>query len=337
MTLPNPMDAPALRWGVLAPGGIARRFVHEVATYTRSSIVAIGSRSLERAQRFIMDNLESCGGAQAYGSYTELVADPEVDAIYVCSPHSHHHDHARLALRAEKPVLVEKAFTVNAAQAEAVFDEAEMRDLFAMEAMWSRFLPHYHVMRDMVRQGDLGELNSIVGVHAQSLNLDPKYRLMNPALAGGALLDLGIYPLSLLHWLWGVPDRIEAVGVLSSTGVDLRESVTCWFGNHLGVAYADMGSAGKNSLQIVGSKGRIEIEDWFYTPQDLVFTPEGGQPRLIPTQVEGGFQYQAAEAARCINAGLTESSIMPWSATVEVLRITDEVRRQLGVVFPMEG
>ncbi|MDR0783929.1 MAG: Gfo/Idh/MocA family oxidoreductase, partial [Propionibacteriaceae bacterium] len=326
----DPMTAPAIRWGVLAPGYIARRFVREIPQFTTSTITAVGSRDLGRAERLIMESLEFCPGAKAYGSYEELVADPNVDAIYIASPHSHHHDHALLALRAGKPVLVEKAFTINAQQATVVFDQARSRNLFAMEAMWSRFLPHYDVMRQMVRADWLGELTSIVGVHSQALDLSPEKRLANPALAGGALLDLAIYPLSLLHWLWGVPDRVEAVGVLTATGVDLRESVTCWYGDHLGVAYADMGSAGKSSLQVVGAKGRIDIDDYFYIPNNLIFTPVDGEPEVIETFVEGGFQYQAAEAARCISAGKLESEIMSWQATVEVLDITDAARAQLS-------
>lgn len=334
----NPMDAPAIRWGILAPGGIARRFAKEVPAYTQSQIVAVGSRSLGRAQRFIQDNLD--GQAKAYGSYEELVADGDVDAIYVASPHSEHRDHALMALHAGKPVLVEKAFALNAAQAEEVFAEAERLHLFVMEAMWSRFLPHYTAMRDIIASGDLGEVRCIDAVHAQYLDMDPNWRMMNPRLGGGALLDLGIYPVSLIHWLWGVPDQISATGVLTPTGVDLRENITLRYtdpsGDRLGVAYADMGAAGANCLQIVGTEARITIPDWFYTPQDLLITPLDGESRTIPTNVKGGFQYEAAEAARCIAAGFSESLLMPWSATREVLAITDEIRRQLGVTYPQE-
>jgi len=334
ITVPDPMEAPGIRWGILGPGRIAQRFAQEIPTYTRSRIIAVGSRDPSRAQAFVDENLNP--EVRAYGSYDDLVADPDVDAIYVASPHSEHHDHALLALRAGKPVLVEKAFTLNAAQARAVFEEAGKRGLFAMEAMWSRFLPHYTAMRQILDSGDLGQVTSIVGVHAQALNMDPLWRMMNPALGGGALLDLGIYPLSLIHWLWGVPDRVKATGALTSTGVDLRENISLWYGDRLALAYADMGAAGKNSLQIVGDKGCLEIPDWFYTPQDLILTSSDDEPRVIPTKVPGGFQYEAAEAARCVVAGKTESRYMPWEATVQVLEITDEVRQQLGVVYPVE-
>ena len=334
ITVPDPMEAPAIRWGILGPGRIATRFAKEIPQYTRSRIIAVGSRDSSRAVQFVQENLNP--EVRAYGSYEDLVADQDVDAIYVSTPHSEHMNHALLALRAGKPVLVEKAFALNAAQARTVFDEAGSRGLFAMEAMWSRFLPHYSAMRQILESGDLGEVTSIVGCHAQSLNMDPFGRMMNPALGGGALLDLGIYPVSLIHWLWGVPDRIRATGVLTATGVDLRENITLWYGDRLAMAYADMGAAGKNSLQIVGDKGCLEIADWFYTPQDLVLDLAGSEPRVIPGRVDGGFQYEAAEVARCITSGRTESREMPWDATVEVLQITDEVRKQLGVRYPNE-
>ena len=335
ITVPDPMEAPAIRWGILGPGHIAERFAREVPAYTRSRIVAVGSRDLARAQRFVAENLSP--ETRAYGSYEALVVDRDVDAVYVATPHSEHRNNALLALWAGKPVLVEKAFALNAAQAQSVFDEAGRRGLFAMEAMWSRFLPHYTTMRQILDSGDLGEVRSIVGVNAQSLDMDPEWRMMNPALGGGALLDLGIYPLSLIHWLWGTPDRVKATGVLTPTGVDLRENISLWYDDRLAMAYADMGAAGKNSLQIVGDQGCLEIHDWFYTPQDLVVTPTGGQPRVIRGTVAGGFQYEAAEAARCIVGGRIESRSMSWAATVEVLEIADEVRRQLGVVYPHEA
>ena len=329
----SPLDAPAIRWGILGPGGIAHRFAREVQAYTRSQIVAVGSRDLGRAQGFAA---EACPQARAYGSYEALVADGEVDAVYIASPHSEHHDHALLALAAGKPVLVEKSFTLNAAQAREVFNLAGAKGLFAMEAMWSRFLPHYSVMRELVRAGDLGEVRSILGLHAQSLNMDPAWRMMNPALGGGALLDLGIYPISLIHWLWGVPDQVEATGVLTDTGVDLRENISLWYGEHLATAYVDMSVSARNNLQVLGTGGRVEIDDWFYNPQDLVVTLADGKERILETKVEGGFQYEAAEAARCIAAGMQQSPLMPWTATVEILAVMDEVRRQIGVVYPQE-
>jgi predicted dehydrogenase len=334
----DPREAPAIRWGILGPGSIARRFAAEVTAFTASRVVAVGSRDVSRAQQFVDQHLSLPDGphAHAHGSYEALVADPEVDAVYVASPHSLHARHAILALEAGKPVLVEKAFALSADQARSVFEVARRQNLFAMEAMWSRFLPQYTVMRDLIESGELGEVHAIVATHAQSLNLDPAWRMMNPSLGGGALLDLGIYPLSLIHWLWGTPQSISATGVKTSTGVDLRENITCQYGDRLAVAYTDMATAARNGVQILGTKADLEIPQWFYTPQDMVLTPRAGTPRLLATGVDGGFQYEAAEVARCLAEGRTQSPFMTWDATVEVLTMTDEVRRQMGVVYPQQ-
>jgi predicted dehydrogenase len=331
--IPDPSEAPAINWGIIAPGHIANRFTREVHQYTKSRVLAVGSRDLARAQVFANEY----GIERAYGSYIQLVNDPDIDAIYVANPHSEHHASAMLALDAGKPVLVEKAFAMNAAQAEEVFAHAAAGNLFACEAMWSRFLPHYPAARWLIENGELGDVNGIHADHAQFLNLAPEGRLMNPSLAGGALLDLGIYPMSLIHYLLGAPVDVHAEGVLTATGVDLREAITLHFaGGRYAQSYVDMGAKGTNAVTITGTKGRIDIPGWFYQPQDVTFTPLDGDPVVLPTKVEGGFQYEAAEAARCVRDGRTQTDIISWSDTVAVLRVTDAIRAQLGVEYPQE-
>lgn len=330
VTVPDPAAAPALRWGIMGPGGIARRFAREIPAYTASRIHAVGSRSETRARAFA----DEFGIDKAYGSYEALVADPDVDAVYVASPHSEHRDHALLALEAGKPVLVEKAFAADAAQAGEVFDAARRRGLFAMEAMWSRFLPHYRTLNALVEAGALGEIVSAYAVHCQSLDMDPARRLVNPALAGGALLDLGVYPISLFHLLFGVPSEIFATGVLTDSGVDRRETVVLRYAGLDATGIHDMTAQGLSNACITGTSARIEIGDWFYTPNDLVLRPLGGEAQVLPTRVEGGFQFEAAEAARCIAEGRLESEIMTWRDTLDVMATMDEVRRLLGVRFP---
>lgn len=336
MTVPDPMLAPSIRWGILGAGGIARRFAREIPLYTSSTVVAVGSRQLDRAEGFVRELYGDGAPTRAYGSYAELVARPDIDAIYVASPHSEHHDHAILALEAGKPVLVEKAFTLNRAQAEDVFAVARRQGLFAMEAMWARQLPHYDALRQVIAGGELGEVQAIVGLHTQSLNLDPAWRMMNPALGGGALLDLGVYPLSLFHYLLGVPRTIRAAGILTASGVDLRETVICGWGDVQAVAYNDMAAPGRSTVQVMCAGGRIELPDPFYAPQNLIVTPLGGQPQTRATAVEGGFQYEAAEVARCLAAGRTESEVMTWQDSIEVMAMMDEVRRQLGVHYGVD-
>lgn len=329
---PAPQDAPALRWGILAPGGIARKFATDIPSFTASTIAAVGSRDLGRAQAFAAD----FDVARAYGSYEELVADPDLDAIYIASPHSGHRDHAILALEAGKPVLVEKAFARNAAEAREVFDVAASRNLFAMEAMWARFLPHYRAVVDAVRGGVLGEVLTLDALHGQAL-IGKNPRLWRPELAGGALLDLGVYPISFAHALLGVPDEIHAYGTLTDLGVDAAETVVLRYGERtIAIAQATLETALANVALVAGERGRIDVAGTFYAPTDATLRMHDGATSFLRGGVEGGFQFEAAEAARCIAAGELSSPLMSWQASVEVMEITDEVRAQLGVRYPGE-
>lgn len=334
-TTPDPMQAPALRWGILAPGGIARSFAAALHAGTTQEIVACGSRSLDRAREFASE----FGGFTAYGSYDELVADPQVDIVYVASPHSAHHEHALLALRAGKHVLVEKAFARNAIEAAEIVDEARSRGLFCMEAMWSRFLPRYDVVRQAVGTGLLGELQTIAADHGQLLYPGGPRRLADPALAGGALLDLGIYPISLAAMLMPGELAVAASGILTPEGVNRSETVTLTGGGVLASALASMSAQTANAAVIAGSSARLELAGWFYQPGAVRLV--GPDDQLLdsyePDTIEHGLHFEAAEAARRIHAGELESPLLPWAETVRIMRVMDEVRAQLGVHFPGEA
>ncbi|MPV37570.1 Gfo/Idh/MocA family protein [Georgenia subflava] len=334
---PDPHDAPPLRWGILGAGGIANRFAREVPERSAQQVVAVGSRSLDRAAAFAATH----GIGSVHGGYAELVADPQVDAVYVATPHSLHHEHALLALEAGKHVLVEKAFTRNAAEAREVLAAAEARGLFAMEAMWSRFLPHLVALRAVVASGSLGEILSVHADHGQ--RLDKVERLLAPELAGGALLDLGVYPVSFVHSLLGAPAGVHAAGVLTDRGVDAHEAITLTYtGEHervVAVCTANMWARSASSASVVGTAGRIDVAGAFFVPNSFVVTPYDGERWMWPRPGDvdgGGFQHQAAEVARCVAAGELQSETMPWQATIEVMETMDEVRRQLGVAYPGE-
>ena len=217
---PDPMAAPPLRWGILAPGWIAGQFAAALRRGTRQRIAAVGSRNLDRARAFADEH----GAPTAYGSYDELVHDPHVDIVYVASPHSEHHRQARLALEAGKPVLVEKAFTRNAAEARDLIDLARANGLFVLEGMWSRFLPHYDVIDQAVHDGLIGEVTTVFADHGQHLYPDGPDRLASPDLAGGALLDLAVYPISFADFVLGPLTTVTATGSLTDRGVDQQES-----------------------------------------------------------------------------------------------------------------
>ena len=331
------MAAPSIRWGILAPGWIAQQFAAALLRGTRQEIVAVGSRNLDRARAFADEH----GATTAYGSYEELVHDPQIDIVYVASPHSEHHRPARLALEAGKPVLVEKAFTRNAAEARDLVELAQAQGLFLLEGMWSRFLPHYDVVHQALEGGLIGEVTTVFADHGQHLYPNGPDRLSNPHLAGGALLDLGVYPISFAEFVLGPFTSITATGTLTDRGVDQQEAVTVTnAAGALGVLHASMLAASACTASICGTDGRLDIGGTFYLPSRVQLHDRDGATidRYDPSGdvAHQGMRYQAAEAARCLTAGATESPLHPLAATVRIMEAMDEVRRQLGVRFPEE-
>jgi len=329
------MAAPPLRWGVLAPGWIAGQFAAALRRGTRQEIVAAGSRSFDRARAFA----EEHGAPTAYGSYDELVHDPQVDIVYVASPHSEHHRQARLALEAGKPALVEKAFTRNATEARDLIDLAHARGLFLLEGMWSRFLPHYDVLQQAVQGGLIGDVTTVFADHGQHLYPDGPDRLSNPDLAGGALLDLAVYPISFADFVLGPFTTITATGTLTDRGVDQQESLTVANpAGALGVLHASMLAASPCTASICGTDGRLDIAGTFYLPATVTLYDRDGTAidRYEPTAdvAHQGLRYEAADAARCVTGGATESPLHPPATTLRIMEAMDEVRRQLGVHFP---
>ena len=348
--LDDPMDAPDLRWGIIGAGGIAGVFADDVPAYSSGRVTAVGARSLDRAQAFADEH----GIPTAYGSYEELVSSPDIDAVYVATVHTFHAEHALLALRAGKPVLVEKGFTVNADQARQVFAEAESRGLAVMEAMWSRHLPHYRLINAIAANGGLGSLTQVHADHSQSL-LHVE-RVIEPALSGGAMLDITVYPMSFIHMLAGAPSSLQATGVLHPSGVDLGETITM---THLdGTAEASESTPRAGRVQSVATaaidgrsatygeaifeNGCLEMPLQFYRPGILRLrtfgdtAPEDGATVDWDATVPGGFQYQAAEFARMIADGRTQSDRITWQDTIEVMEMMDAARAQLGVRYPFE-
>jgi len=333
--LPGPADphhAPPLAWGILGPGRIAARFATDVPTHSSGTVAAVGSRDHTRAEAFA----GRFGIDAAHGDYRSLVEDDRVEAVYIATPHSEHREHALLALGAGKPVLVEKAFTRNTGEAREVFAAAEAAGLFAMEAMWTRFLPHMVILRHLLDSGDIGRVLSVTAHHGQRFDVPPAHRLKNPNLAGGAMLDLGVYPVSLVHDILGSPETVTAVGYLTETGVDAAEAVILTYPGALATVTTTMLAKPRNDAVITGTEGRVEIAPDFFSPSTLTVYPVDGAHRTIDPPAGSGFEYQAAEAARCIRAGLTESPVLPWEETLAVLRTMDQVRRQLGADLPGE-
>lgn len=333
---PDPMAAPSLRWGVLAPGGIAHSFARALQAGSTQRLQAVASRSLDRAQAFA----DEFGGPAAYGSAAELVEDPDVDVVYVASPHSEHHAQAKLAIEAGKAVLVEKAFTRNAREARDLAESATAATVFAMEAMWTRFLPHLDVVRRCLEEGLLGEVHTVMADHGQPLYPDGPRRLADPALAGGALLDLGIYPVSFAHFVLSEVTHVSAHGSLTPEGVDAQSAITLASGSGaLAVLGTSMLTGTASTASICGTRGRLELDGPFYRHGTTVrlLGPDGRHldEYTAPTP-DHGLHFQAAEVARQVEAGETQSPLMPLDTSVAVMEVLDAVRRQLGVTYPGE-
>ena len=337
---PDPADAPSLRWGILAPGHIAGHWATALREHTRQRLVAVGSRSPERATAFAREH----GVDRVHTSYQALVDDGQVDAVYVASPHSHHREHALLAVRAGKHVLVEKAFTRNAAEARELVTAANEAGVLLMEAMWTRYLPHTDVVRRVLEDGLIGDVHRITADYGVRATPDPAHRLLDPDLAGGVLLDLGIYPLSFASSVAraaGLPLRptsVQAAGSLTATGVDAQVSAQLGYGTAQAQLFTSMLTASGHTAQVYGSLGRIEVDDRCYVPAGVTLTVGERTGAWDANRIHGygGLCFQAAALATYVADGRTDSPLLPLVETVTILETADEIRRQVGVVYPGE-
>jgi predicted dehydrogenase len=317
-----------LRWGLLGTGLIAAAFATDLALSDSGVVAAVGSRSQESAERFAKAHRVS----RAHASYEALVGDPEVDIVYVATPHPMHRDNALLALEAGKPVLVEKPFTMNAQEAREVVTVARERRLFAMEAMWTRFLPHIAVVREWLAQGTLGEIVTVSADHGQWFAEDPEFRLFAPALGGGALLDLGIYPVSFASMVLGSPTEIVAISDPAFTGVDAQTSMLFSYASGAqAVLTCTLRAKSPTRAAIVGTDARIEIDGAFYAPASVSLIPRDGEPTVVRSEHQGrGLRHQADEVARRLAAGELESPLMSLDETVAIMETMDAVRARAG-------
>ncbi|MBX6723428.1 MAG: Gfo/Idh/MocA family oxidoreductase [Dactylosporangium sp.] len=331
--VPDPGAAPPLRWGILGAGFIAGKFVNAVTKHTRSVVAAVGSRSAEKAAAFAAKHAIPT----AHGSYQALVDDPSVEAVYVATPHMFHLEHALLAIKAVKPVLVEKPLALNAAQGRQLAEEAPRAGVFAMEAMWTRFLPHMQRLRDLVAAGDLGDILHVHAEHSQAFAFDPHHRLYDPALAGGALLDLGVYPLALVHDILGRPQQIGVVGSLTETSVDGQVTLALHHGGRrqASVSTSLWGLSGI-SATVLGTDAYVTFDGPFLRPTILRLHSREKTYEFDGT-VPNGFQFEVAEVARCVADGRTESVTLPLDDSIAVLEVIDQARRVLGVRYPGES
>ncbi len=324
-----------VRWGILATGWIADLFVKDLQMFGHT-VAAVGSRSQAGANAFAA----RFGIARAHGSYEALCADPEVDAIYVATPHPMHHANALLALAHGKHLLIEKAITVNAREAQEIADIAAAKGLVVLEAMWTRFLPHMVRIREILASGVLGEIRSVIADHTQDLSDDPAHRLNAMELGGGALLDLGIYPISFTFDVLGEPKTIAATARKKATGADgTVATMFTYESGAIALTLSSSDTAGRNVATIHGTEGRIEIDKVWYSPTSFRrYDSRNEVVESYHSDVKGrGMQYQAAELERLVAAGQTAGTILSPAESIAIMACLDEIRRQIGLTYPTEA
>ncbi len=323
-----------IRWGILGTGRIAGDFATGLAAESDAEIVAVGSRAQhtadEFADRFAIPN--------RHPTYDALAADPDVDIIYIATPHTLHKENTISCLNAGKAVLCEKPFAINSAEAQEMIDCARTNGIFLMEAMWTRFLPH---IRDMVRRiedGQIGEIRLFQGDFCYRAPVNPASRAFNPDLGGGALLDIGVYPISLVHHLLGGPARIASLAHLGETGVDeLAAMLFQYEDGALAVMSTAVRANTPHSLHISGTKGEIRAHDRWWAPSGFTIRRDGHEQETVrPDFIGNGWNYQAVECGRCLREGLTEHELMPLDESLAIMRLMDGLRQDWGLRYPIE-
>jgi predicted dehydrogenase len=318
-----------IRWGVVGPGRIAGKVVRDFSVVEGARPVAVASRSQDRADAFAAEH----GLDRAYGSYAEILTDPDVDVLYLATPHPQHHAIALGALRAGKALLVEKAFTATTAGAAEVIDLARQTGTFAMEAMWTRFQPAVVALRELIADGAIGEIRSVQADLGLSREYDPKGRLFDLAQGGGALLDLGVYVVSFAQMLLGTPERIVAAGSLFPSGADAEAGLLLDYGDGRTANLAtSLRAALPGQARVFGTTGWIDVLPRFHHPDTFVLHRAGAEPETITRPPLGaGYAHELIEVTECVRAGNTESSVMPLADTLTVQSLLNEAAEQLGV------
>jgi predicted dehydrogenase len=327
---PLPADRP-VRWGILATGKIARAFATALGLVPDAEIAAVAARRLESAREFADD----FGAGTAYGSYRELVEDPDVDVVYVASPHGLHHEHALMALEAGKPVLCEKALTLNARQAAELVSVAREKQLFLMEAMWMRCNPTVRRIQQVLATGEVGRVTQVRADLGFRVVAPPTDRLLDPALGGGALLDMGVYPLTFAHLFLGEPSQVCAAATLSELGVDLNLALALGYDSGAVASLtASMTGPSPRTASIATELGRFDLADSFHHPTSVTWTSGEHTETFGEPLIGGGLAHEAIEVNRCLRAGEVESPLVPLDETVALMGLMDRIREQIGVRYP---
>lgn len=323
-----------IKWGIMGPGGISRKFASDLKVVEGAELVAVGSRSKDRAEAFAKE----FGAQRAYGSCKELAADPEVDIVYVGTVHPAHKDNMLTLIRGGKAVLCEKPFTVNAKEAEEVIREARERGVFLMEAMWTRYLPPIVKVREWLRDGRIGEVLMMTADFGFDAGWNPEGRLLNKALGGGALLDAGIYPVSFASMVFGSqPQRISSTAKIGETGVDEHFAALFEYeGGRSAQVAAAVRLKTSNEAILYGTRGQIRIPNFLFGKSATLLVHDEEPVTYADNRETLGYCFEAEEAMRCLRAGKLESSVMPLDETLAIMKTMDALRAQWNLTYPSE-
>lgn len=321
-------------WAILGLGNIAHKFAADLALVPQARLHAVASRSLAKAQDFAATH----AAPHAVGSYEALLAVPGIDAVYIATPHSEHHAHALLCLQAGLPVLCEKAFAQNARQAQEMISIAQERGVFLMEAFWTRFFPAIQHALELVQAGTIGEAKHLAADFGFITDFKPESRLFDPALAGGSLLDIGVYPLFISQLFLGVPSSVRAVATPAPTGVDLACVVALAHASGATASlFSTLAATTNNYCVLYGTQGQLHLTGRFHAPSGLEIHRPGQAAQVIPHPKTGlGYHYEAAHVQQCLAQGLAESPLLPLAFSLDLMRTLDAVRAQIGLRYPGE-
>ena len=320
-----------INWGIIGPGRIAHKFVQDLLLVDGARLYGVASRDAEKARNFAAQY----GAEKSYGSYEELALDPAIDVVYIATPHPFHYPNTMLCLQHGKAVLCEKSFGMNAVEVESMIAEARKRNLFLMEAFWTRFIPGTEKLLELVTSGAIGQLQFVAADFGFLGDPDPQKRVHNKALGGGSLLDVGIYPVYLSLLLFGAPMRISAMASFTETKVD---SVCSMLFDHAGgqkaVLHSSIIANTPTEAMIYGTEGSIRLHARFHHPQRLTITPNDGSQETIDIPYAGnGYYHEIVEVVKCIQNGLTESEKMPHSMSLDLITTLDRVRKVIGLDY----
>ncbi|MBM2617322.1 Gfo/Idh/MocA family oxidoreductase [Actinoplanes sp. LDG1-06] len=320
-----------VRWGILGPGGIAASFAADLRHVPGAELAAVGSRRQETATEFA----QKFGFARAHGSYADLAADPEVDVVYIATPHAFHAEAAHLCVAAGKAVLVEKPITLDLPEAARLVAAAREKGVFLMEAMWMRLNPAIRKIVELVEEGTIGWVSSIHADFGLQGPFDAEHRLRDPKLGGGALLDLGVYPINFAHLIMGAPASVQAWAHLTPERVDENTGILMgWEPGAVAALTCSINGQSRNNATITGTDGRIELPEGFFVPRSFVLQRAGREAETFEFDFPGsGYQFEAAEVQRCLLAGELESPLMPHATTLEIMTLLDTIREEIGVAY----